>query len=108
MHRDVQRAEPLKDETAPLCLGQVGESREVAVEERIPKVVVFFVQAAPKAGGHPADEAELTAVVATLHRIEYRCFELDAEVFVRILVGGEDESRAAAHEVELDPIGRGV
>ena len=77
--RDVQRRQALVDDTFEVRLGEAGEGREVAIEERQPVVVVFYVQAPAHALWKLVDEAELAVVVTSADAIEDGGRDLEPE-----------------------------
>ena len=83
---DVQRRQPLGDDSLEVGLGEAGERREVPVEERQPVVVVLQVERSPQARRQLVDEAELAVVVAGADLVEQRRVDLDAERLARLLV----------------------
>ena len=91
---DVERAQALGQHPLEVGLGEAGEGREVAVQERQPVVVVLEVQAAPQARRQLVDEAELAVVVAGAHPVEQRRVHLDAERLARALVDLDERLEA--------------
>ena len=98
----VERAQPLGHDSFEVGLGEAGECRVVAVQERQPVVVVLHVQAAPEAGRQLVDEAELAVVVARAHLVEESGVHLDAERRAGPLLDREGDIEPAAHDLELD------
>ena len=97
---DVQRRQPLGDDPLEVGLGEAGQRREVAVEERQPVVVVLQVEALAHARRQLVDEAELAVVVAGADLVEQRRVHLDAE---RLAVGlGHLDQQLEPAPVELE------
>ena len=102
VHAHVERAELLGEHTLEVGLGEAGQRREVAVEERQAVVVVLEVEALPHALGQLVDEAERAVVVARAHAVEHRALELEAERGAGVLLDDHELLEAAAEHFELD------
>ena len=99
MDRYVQRSEALLDDPSQVELGEPGQRREVAVEERQPVVVVLQVQRLAHSRGQLIDEAELAVVVAGLHPVEDRRVQPQTERSPGFLDDVETEvETGAAHD----------
>ena len=114
-----QRPEAFGQDALGIELGEPGEGREVAVEERQPVVVVLEVQAAPHALGQLVDEAERTVVVAGADPVEDGRGDLDPERLAGVLVDPHDpgqgrtgtanedaEVTRVAEALEIDDVAR--
>jgi hypothetical protein len=104
----VERRQALGDDPLEVGLGEAGEGREVAVEERQAEVVVLQVEARPQPRRQLVDEAELAVVVTRAHLVEQRGVDLDAE---RLALGlghldGEHEAAATDVEEEVGVVGQ--
>ena len=103
--RHEQRAEALGEDAFGVELGETGEGREVAVEERQPVVVVLEVEAAPHALGQLVDEAERAVVVAGPDPVEDGRGDLHPERLPRLLVDphdpGQRRTGAANEDAEV-------
>ena len=75
----VEGAESLGDDPLEVGLGEAGQRREVAVQERQAVVVVLEVEAAAHPRRQLVDETELAMVVAGLDPVEQRAVDLDAQ-----------------------------
>ena len=100
--RDVERAEPLRDDPLEVGLGEAREGGEVPVEEAQPVVVVLLVEAGPEARRQLVDEAELAVVVAGADLVEQGRVHLDAERLPRPLRHVDRQLQATSPDLELE------
>jgi hypothetical protein len=77
--RDEQRREPFGQDPFEVRLGEAGEGREVAVQERQAVVVVADIKALAHALGQLVYETELAVVVAGPDPVKKRRVDLHAE-----------------------------
>ena len=101
VYRDIERREPLLEHPLEVGLGETGQCREVAVEEREPVVVVLQVQAAAQPLWELVDEAELAVVVAGADAVEYGSGDLEPERLARLLLDRDLELHPSADDLEV-------
>ena len=95
---DEQRRQPFGEHPLEVRLGEAGEGREVAVQERQAVVVVAHVQVLAHAFGQLVDEAELAVVVAGPDPVEQGRVDLHAERLAALALHLERNlDPAAAH-----------
>ena len=97
-----QRAEALGEDALGVELGETGQRREVAVQERQPVVVVLEVEAPPHALGQLVDEAEGAVVVAGPDPVEDGRGDLHPERLPRLLVDPHDPGQRRAGAANED------
>ena len=102
MNGNIEGRQSLGDHSLEVGLGEAGERREVAVQERKSVVVVLQVQASTQTFRKLVDETELAVVIARLNAIEYCCIDLSAKRFACLLLDLNQHFDATADDLEFD------
>ncbi len=97
----MQRRQPLGHDPFEVGLGEAGQCREVAVQERQAVVVVLQIQAAAHALGQLIDETELAVVVTRSNPVEDRARHVDAERRSLTLLDRERQIEPTAQHIEF-------
>ena len=102
MNTHVERAQALGDDTLEIGLGETGQRREVAVQKRQTKVVVFEVEALAHPRRKLVDKAERAVVVAGSDLVEQRAMDFKTERLARRLLNIDDGGHSTTVDLERD------
>ena len=81
MDGNMQRRNPLRDNSFEVQFGEPSERREIPVEKRKPIIVVFEIEGLPQVWRQLINEAELAMVVTGSDLVEQSRVDLGAERF---------------------------
>ena len=104
VHGDVERRQALLADARPVVLGEVCQGDEVAVEKAEAVVVVLHVERLAQALRIALEKAEEAAVVAGPDAVKGGILEIDAQVFIGMLLDLDAQGAVVAQHFELNDV----